>query len=294
MGQLPLDVIDEASGLVATSEHLLHINDSGAEAEIFWTRWDGTLVTKYKISSSKYYDTEGLAFFEQDGAFYLIIGDIGDNQYRRGTSTTGWFSSLRSVPKTALHIFKLSSLSPHEPPQFLHTISLSFPDGPHNSEGIAVHPKTGDLYLITKESQFENFGHKPSQLLRIDRNAWISGELDEITWKKVRDIPFHEINATSDNFGKLTTGFDIAADGTFVILTYDNAISIDEEAALNDKVEIKKDENTFVIPTVSLIQEEAISFVHGNSKQIFYTSERGLGINPLSDEAPIYMMQCKD
>ena len=267
IGSLPVDIIDEASGLIATPDHLAHINDSGSDAQLHWTRHNGELVVTHDLADEEYFDTEALAKFSENGSHYLIVADVGDNAEKRGLirkSIFTVFGKMFGKPPTALYIFKLTDWTPQSAPQFIQKIELAYPDRPHNAESVAVHPKTGDIYLLTKESRFEKHGHIPSTLFRIAKGQWLSENTTprpsskKLTWQKVREVPLHEINRDRGDVGKLSTGMDISADGeSFVVLTYDNAIEFTAKSLLSHG-DLLRGRDYNIIPTQDLSQEEAI------------------------------------
>ena len=83
------------------------------------------------------------------GEPYLYLGDIGDNLderteiivYRIPEPAAGGGGA--TVPTKAAP----AATAPAE------ALRLRYPDGPHNAEALAVHPTTGDLYVITKDAQ---------------------------------------------------------------------------------------------------------------------------------------------
>ena len=72
------------------------------------------------------------------GRWYLYIGDIGDNERRRGEVVVYRVEE----PRTAA--CKAESSTGRAT-----AIRLRYPDEPHNAR-LLVHPVTGDLYLISK------------------------------------------------------------------------------------------------------------------------------------------------
>ncbi|MBC87234.1 MAG: hypothetical protein CL677_08655 [Bdellovibrionaceae bacterium] len=295
MGSLPEDPIEEASGLIATPFHLLNINDSGSAAKLYWTTQTGDLVKTHRLSVDRYYDTEALAVFKTPETNYIIVGDIGDNHERRGEALAGmgFVANIIQYPMVELHVFKSKSLHPDEAPEFSHTIKVKYPDGPHNAESMAVHPTTGDLFILTKESRFDKYGHRPSQLFRFTKSQWLTQRSRTLTIEKVRDLPIHEINAEKGDYGKLATGMDISPDGKFLlILTYDNALEFKWESVIAPSRNLVRNRDYSEIPTKNLTQEEAISYLEQSPRTIIYTTEVGRSIDSSSSDSPIIKQSC--
>ncbi len=126
--------ITESSGLAVSSRHrdlAYTINDSGNVAEIFAIRVStGKVVGTTSIRGAAWIDTEALAL--RDGT--LWVADVGDNARQR--------------TDTALYALD-------EPGAGDHTVvpqryPVSYQDGPHNVEAIAVPPDSGRILLLSK------------------------------------------------------------------------------------------------------------------------------------------------
>jgi hypothetical protein len=126
--------IGESSGLALSHRHphvVWTANDSGDSARVFAvdTR-TGQTVGAHRFGG-EVRDVEALAM-TPDGR--VLVGDIGDNGASR--------SSVRvySFAEPALG----ESSGPTESWQ------LTYPDGPHDAESLAVNPTTGRVYVVTK------------------------------------------------------------------------------------------------------------------------------------------------
>lgn len=125
--------IVESSGLVVTDDRVLTVNDSGDDARVFvvdratgetvgTTRWDGDAE-----------DVEALAPVGAGDAGEVWVGDIGDNLARRDEVTVTRIpvaDGERTVPASE--------------------VRLTYRDGPRDAEALLVHPRTGQLVVVTK------------------------------------------------------------------------------------------------------------------------------------------------
>jgi hypothetical protein len=127
--------LDESSGIAASKKY----------PAIFWTHNDGDggpflfafdsagkRRGKVRISGAAVYDWEDIAIGPGN---QIYIGDIGDNDHRRKEIIVYRVAEpdpgvARSSPAVALR--------------------LRYPDGPHDAEALLVHPKTGEIYIVTK------------------------------------------------------------------------------------------------------------------------------------------------
>lgn len=150
LGDLEDRAIDESSGIVASRRHSglywTH-NDSGDGAFIYGFDRRGGKRGTWRMTGARALDWEDIASGPGPlpGQPYLYIGDIGDNNRERReiivyrvaepaiTDTDAYTD--RSAPQET---------APTE------AIRLRYPDGRHDAEALAVHPGTGDLYVITK------------------------------------------------------------------------------------------------------------------------------------------------
>ena len=138
VGYLNSDVIDEASGIEVSplsKQRLFHINDSGDGPHFYTSDLNGNDTKTISIKGFSPVDVEDLTLGPcLDKKSCLFIGDIGDNNKVREDIVVVLIEEKPSFDK---------EVSPSL------TLRLKYPDGPHNAEGIAVHPN-GDLYILTK------------------------------------------------------------------------------------------------------------------------------------------------
>jgi hypothetical protein len=279
VGRLDTSIINEASGLALSRSYpdrLYHINDSGDGPNLYVTKPDGSQTKIIEIANFSPEDTEDLTIghLGSESNDTIIIGDIGDNRRAR--------TSIKIVvldePATIA-----SSITPRA------VIELKYPDGPHNAEGMALHPN-GDLYILTKESNGSRTQERPAQLYRLKRDQIQSGSTKIKILEKVGEIDIPKILADRHPIEQIVTSFAISPDGTrILILTYSDILEVE----MNLAVEVLPVEhwqpgvNYRRILASELPQQEAIAYGL-NSSDILFTSE-----SPDSaSESPIQMISC--
>lgn len=129
--------IAESSGLVSSSrdgELLFTHNDSGDTARIF--EIDRTCRTRatFALDGVQARDWEDIS---RGPGRTLWLGDIGDNSSRR---TQGVLVHRVPEPGPAEGAVRLRPT----------TFRLTYADGPHDAEALLVHPRTGQLLIVTK------------------------------------------------------------------------------------------------------------------------------------------------
>jgi hypothetical protein len=182
------DQIDESSGLAASwrekDVYYTH-NDSGDTARFFKFDVSGKLLGTYTLRGASAIDWEDMA--SANG--YLYFGDIGDN--------------LRMRKNIVVYRVKEPAGPSGDLTEF-DTYTLTYPDQAHNAESLMVHPKTGDIYVVTKVTG------EPSKVFRLKRPLRSGGyKLTEIG-----KISF----PTTLPGGQLTTAGDFSRDGRSVVV----------------------------------------------------------------------------
>lgn len=122
--------IVESSGLVVDGDLAVTMNDSGDEARVFTVdlrTGDTVGTTRFDGDAS---DLESLA---PAGPGHVWVGDTGDNDKDR-----------KDVEVTRVPVGRGDRSVAGE------TFHLSYPDGPHDAETLLAHPRTGQLFLVSK------------------------------------------------------------------------------------------------------------------------------------------------
>ena len=140
LGHIEDDAITESSGVAASStkpgSFWTH-NDSGGRPFIFCIRSGGRSCGTYAVPGAGIFDWEDIARGPgpEAGLSYLYIGDIGDN----------------TASRPSVVVYRIPE--PSEGPAAEATeLVLTYPDGPTDAEALMVHPRTGDLYIVSKGS----------------------------------------------------------------------------------------------------------------------------------------------
>ncbi|MFL6332428.1 MAG: hypothetical protein ACJ754_03705 [Pyrinomonadaceae bacterium] len=194
--------IGESSGLVASrrSPGLLWThNDSGDGPFVYAFDRAGRSRGTWRVEGAQAIDWEDIAAGPGpvQGQSYLYAGDIGDNGREREFIVVYRFPE----PEVTSDFAGANGGPTRSTPQ-AEAIRLKYPDGAHNAEALAVHPTTGDLYVITKASASADV-YK------------LSAPFDP---KVVNTLSKVATLRGPDFFGTLVTGADIAPDGRRVAL----------------------------------------------------------------------------
>ncbi len=203
-GTVTAGAIVEASGLVASRDNAdvvwVH-NDSGDSARVFAISTQGDLLGTYNITEpgtgtfAPARDFEDIAIGPgpEDGVTYLHVGDIGDNGASR--------SSIRVYRIAEPVVYGHQGASPvtrNLNQGQWESITLQYPDGAHNAEGMFVDPNTGDLFIVTKTGS-------PTGVYRATKAQLESG--GSVTMSLAASVTL----ATA-------TGADISADGGQIVI----------------------------------------------------------------------------
>ncbi|MHB1138926.1 MAG: hypothetical protein ACYC2O_08205 [Microthrixaceae bacterium] len=217
LGTLHDDELTELSGLVAghrdPSIWWAH-NDSGDRARIFALRAgaDGEIE---RVGTVELVDRRGRAVEARDwedlaigppsrpdGPATLHVGDIGDN--------AGAHPSIRvlRLPEPELDVADRTVE--------VDTLTLTYPDGPHDAEALLVDPVDGALHVITKDWSLRG----ASELYRA------AGDLPDGSTTELTHVATLPLPAAT-----LVTAADITPDGGLVALRSYGAVTLYERPA---------------------------------------------------------------
>lgn len=264
LGTLDKNILVEASGMEVSGKYknrVYHVNDSGKELELITTDMKGNNLKKINIKgfNNNNSDNEDLS----SGPCYrnscIFIGDIGDNLEKRTEIKIVLILERKTYP---------ASVSP------IKVLRLKYPDGPHNAESLAVHPN-GDIYIISKESDFKNMEYYPSNIYRLKRKAWEGNKGTVMIPEFVGKIDTGLLNGGDKFFlDNIITSLDISRDGKkFVLLTYQDAYEIymDLTSAGPDTFSNIDNLSYSYINLWKLPQQEAISYSNSDKGFIYDT-----------------------
>lgn len=144
--------ITESSGIVASRRNpglLWTHNDAGGGPLLYCLDLRARPCGVWSALGAKARDWEDIAAGPgpKPGVSYLYIGGIGDKEATRRHIT------VYRVPEPEVASGNASS-SPAQPlaTSPAEALRLEYPDGPHDAEALLVHPESGDIYVVTKDS----------------------------------------------------------------------------------------------------------------------------------------------
>ncbi|KAA2284704.1 hypothetical protein F0415_08370 [Arenimonas fontis] len=144
--------LDEMSGLAASRAQpgvLWAINDSGNAGRLFRLGEDGSALGRVDVDGAWLRDSESLAYWNEDGRHWLLIGDVGDNRGWRGSVV------VHAVPEPA---------PGQEDVDIAWSLRFRYPDGARDAEAITVDAQAGDLLVLSKRD-------RPARLYRVPLSA---------------------------------------------------------------------------------------------------------------------------
>ncbi|HVF56608.1 MAG TPA: hypothetical protein VM934_10685 [Pyrinomonadaceae bacterium] len=196
--------IRESSGIVASRLHeglFWTHNDSGDGPFLYLFDLRGRSRGVWKVEGAKADDWEDIAAGPGPlpGRTYLYVGDIGDNDRERSQIVVYRVLEPPDVGDDA-------GTSTKQNPRRTETaeaIRLRYPDGAHDAEALLVHPRSGDIYVLTKTPGGSSGVYK------------LAAPFDSSAVRTL--VRVGEINLPVI-FGSIITGGDISPDGSAVIL----------------------------------------------------------------------------
>jgi hypothetical protein len=194
--------VRESSGVVASrrSPGLFWThNDSGDGPFVYAFDREGRSRGTFRVAGAQARDWEDIAAGPgpAQGETYLYVGDIGDNDRDREFVVVYRFPEPGAAPPPA----DADGAQPRETAP-AEAIRLRYPDGAHNAEALLVHPRTGDLYVVTKTAD----------------SAGVYKLAAPFDASKVNTLARVAVLKGPDFFGALVTGGDVSPDGTRVAL----------------------------------------------------------------------------
>lgn len=203
LGVLAHKEINESSGIVSSRTtpgvYWTH-NDSGGGPFLYAFDTLGAHKGVWRVTGATARDWEGIAAGPgpEQGKNYLYIGDIGDN---RGVREEIRVYRVREPLITSAAAS--SSKGNPIPTENAETIRLRYPDGDYDAEALLVHPRSGNLYIVTKIPLGDPLIYEAQAPLDMGKT---------ITMVRVGEI------SVPGFFGGLITSGDISPDGLRVAL----------------------------------------------------------------------------
>lgn len=206
-GPLASRDLKELSGLAlsrADPTVLWGHNDSGSGPVLYRIGLQGEDLGDLMIPEATAGDWEDIAAFEDRGGPALLIGDVGDNL------------SFRSF----VTLYAVRDPGRGRPAPLLWRMDVSFPDGQHDCEAIAVDPLSRDILLLTKRDDPPRLYRVPlpTRAPQARRIAEFVGTLAPRPRRGVRQ-------RLLDPYALSPTALALSADGlTAAIVSYEDAL----------------------------------------------------------------------
>jgi len=270
IGALDVVRLPEASGIeVASDGNRLYLINDGTRPELFVTALDGAISQQLRISGFRPRDMEDLAIGPCAAGTCLFIADIGDNARRRDTIQIALVEETPDFADTT---------------PALAVVVARYPDGPHDAEAIAIHPQTGDLWLVLKTPLGST---EAAGVYRLTA-AQLSADGEQV-FEQVGEIP-NTAFGIGNGLPNLVTAMDISADGQrLAMLTYGGASEFawTESGTLPDFDGDDPGVPQHKIATALMLQAESIAYAP-DGRSLLYTTESIRG-----SASPIALNRCQ-
>lgn len=245
--------IDESSGLAyshRTPDLLWTHNDSDGEPVLYAIGLDGKLRGSVRLQGLKNIDWEDMASFELDGRAWLIVGDIGENINRKIKA------ALYVVPEPAA-----SELSPDRETVLpvAWTIPVSYPDGPHDTESLAVDVREQRAYLLRKREEQKTLFSLPLRPVTPGTPAPDAQKQGVVTHIPQPNSEQRAVPVATGRYRANPTGMDISVDGRWAaVLTYGDVLLFERKPGETWARAFSR--KPVILPPHGLEQAEAICF----------------------------------
>ena len=254
--------INESSGLATSwrNEGVLWThNDSGDDSFLFAIDLKGRTLARYKVLGAKNVDWEDIAMgVGRDGKPAIYISDAGDNNKNRDDTTLYRVEEPKVDTSRTLQELTIPTCE---------AFPFRYPDRHHDCETILVHPKTGEVLIVTKEDDGRSGVYAFPNPLRPN---------EQVTVKKVGEIVFENVylrgNSLLARGERMATGGSVSFDGTRVIVrTYTRAFEWIVKPNQTLAEALRGKHRVQALPLT--IQGESICYSR-DGKRLYTTSER--------------------
>lgn len=253
----------EASGLAASrrTPGLLWVHsDSGGEPVLYGVdATTGERRATLRLKGCTNTDWEDIASFEKDGEAWLVVGDIGDNYARR--------------PAILLHILEEPdpvTLRPDAETEVApaYTLRVVYEDLARDCESLAVDPREGFIYLISKRNavpRLYRLSLAPNKELVVARHVGMVPHVPQ------PDFFQRLLKTPTGRYRAEPCAMDFAPDGSAaVVLTYGDTLLFPRAAHESWAEALTK--NPVILGAHNLPQAEAVCF-SADGRAIFVASE---------------------
>ncbi len=263
IGTLDDPRLTESSGIAASRRNpgvLYTHNDSGDGPNLFAINRQGHTLVCFKLKNAVNVDWEDIAVGPSavPGRTGVYLADTGNNRLDRRVMT------IYRVDEPAISTGK--NPNPNQELGGVETFRFRYPDGNHDCETLMVHPRTGQIVLVTKEAD----GHSRVFTLPSPLNSH-----RVMTAIRTASLTLTNSIFSGDNKyargERQATGGDISPDGTrMVVRTYLRGYQWHLEANGNIARAFSVLPKVFLLPLTR--QGEGIGYRHDN-QAILITSE---------------------
>ena len=258
--------LNESSGLAASqrySDVLWSMNDSGGNAELFALSASGKHLGSWLLDMPKPSDWEAMTSFMWEQKPYLLVADIGDN-----------FATREQVSYTIIAEPDIRNLPTDARLAPVLTQTFTYPEGPRDSEAIAVNAAQGELLVLSKRTQPPELYRLP---LTLDTNRkGASNTMPTQVAEKIGSLGGFEKpdRAAVDLYGEawpylgMPTGMSLFGDRLLITTL--------EDAFLFDRKHMAAPPQRIPLPYIG--QREAITFVGSEGNVAYVSHERKYGM----------------
>ncbi|HSM35390.1 MAG TPA: hypothetical protein VK837_03250 [Longimicrobiales bacterium] len=181
----------ETSGLARSSRAagvLWTHNDSGGEPSLTALDRNGTVLGSVRVADARNIDWEALSAGPCPEDDCLFVGDIGDNANER----------------EPVRVYRIPEPAPDAGTSApARAWSVRYPGGPRDAEALAVHPSTGEAWIVAKGRAH------PVQVFRVP----LSDEVDEALAEPVLDLTDRPVPPP-----RMITGASFTPDGRWLLV----------------------------------------------------------------------------
>jgi len=258
--------IDESSGLVAssTADVYFTVNDSNPDLRFFTVDARGRTLAVTDFPGVDARDVEDAALGPGPS---LYLADIGDNRAVRPRVL------VHRLPEPAVDPARRGGAVRARPPL---SASLTYEDGPHDAETLLVHPRTGQVLVVTKGILGSGVYAAPQPLA--------DGTLRRVGGVQVRATGTTggpDVGAVAQT---LVTGGAVSPDGRRVVLrTYTDAYVY--EVPGDDLVAALRG-TPAVLPLPETRQGEAVSWTRDGAALLTSSEGQGAPVHRVSVPVP--------
>lgn len=273
VGRLSPKEVREASGMAHSTQfagRMYWVNDSGDKGQFYFSDENGKKLQKVPVAGLKPQDMEALSLTDCPEGRCLVIGDIGDNNRKR---------------KALQLTFVLETAKFENETAPLRTLTLEYPDGPHDAEAMAFLPD-GTLWIVTKEIYIARFEARPARVYTLPKPKWSAGGRQTLAF--AGELPFPKWLSEDLFFMQAPTDMAVNVQRQVAgFLTYGRVVEIPLKS-LSDLARAgqwQRGQDFEIVNVKALAQQESMAYSSSPDRILWSTEYR-------APEAPIFSMTC--